>query len=857
MSTAWSNHDPDGTAESYQSIPGHENGVDIEGESQDERKDDEATVTSYRTQIGIDSMPPSSVSSGNSNSSSSGPRIFFYMTLLVALSAIAAGFYHMFVQQRLMMQNIQNLSSRLDFYQHNTQDKVHSLHESMKSLNNKTDSREHKIDSALDSLSIKFSDMDTVINRLNNRTTNADVLDKLEKTHNKLESEMKDTTEEVESRLHDATKGIRSQLEANLKQINNTRLFMERQLQQTVLVVDDIVDTATDNIHGIEKNVTRQLHYMEDSLDKTVQKLNTDIKVAEDKIHSDVNILQQNVDQYVEVTNKQFAQADDFLKYQLAGTFTLLGCLISMWHLTGHLRHYAKPQVQKRIMAVLWMVPIYGITSWLSLVLPGYEHIFGALRDCYEAYAIYTFIALLIAILEDGAGLPMLLQKLTQQVVEEKAAAQEAIDQGESPPKLHLKPPFPCCFDYHRPSSIAKAWLFQCQLMAMQFVLTKPFLSIVPLIFWCLGKDYDSHPPLTDGHHIDWTSPKLYVLVVSNTSVAVAFWGLLNFYHGTEKELTWCNPWPKFLCIKGVVFMTFWQGLAIQAMSSVGFVGVKQASQIQNLLTCIEMLLASLAHFYIFPHYEWQDGYKREQEKNVLIRDTLALRDFVTDMRLMTSKWEGGEDEDPDETMHSESSGEELMFKNVGSTSGSAVGSPENVFGTSPGSAPGSGPSHASSLKSVSGCPPRHGKSRDSSGGSMDGFNYGSMMQAGIWRESLGSLTGFQEERPHVGQHLDIRSEKSERNIEKALSALEQNYAKLEELEMAAWSEGGGTDSGKKSRHSSRGHRSYDSRDSNESPFVASRMKTPPKDQGHNDKEGSPDSLEGQGLWEERLSHNA
>jgi hypothetical protein len=56
-------------------------------------------------------------------------------------------------------------------------------------------------------------------------------------------------------------------------------------------------------------------------------------------------------------------------------------------------------------MAVLWMVPIYSITSWLSLVWPSLEAFLGAVRDCYEAYAVYTFIALLIAILEDGRGL--------------------------------------------------------------------------------------------------------------------------------------------------------------------------------------------------------------------------------------------------------------------------------------------------------------------------------------------------------------------------------------------------------------------------------------------------------------------
>ena len=118
------------------------------------------------------------------------------------------------------------------------------------------------------------------------------------------------------------------------------------------------------------------------------------------------------------------------------------------------------------------------------------------------------------------------------------------------------------------------------------FVLFKPVLGLMPLLFHLLHIDYDTHSPLLpDGHHLDWTAPKLYVLIASNSSVAIAFWGLLNFYHGMAQELAWCNPWPKFLCIKGVVFMTFWQGFAIQTMATLGYVGDRQASQIQNLLT--------------------------------------------------------------------------------------------------------------------------------------------------------------------------------------------------------------------------------------------------------------------------------
>jgi Organic solute transporter Ostalpha len=56
-------------------------------------------------------------------------------------------------------------------------------------------------------------------------------------------------------------------------------------------------------------------------------------------------------------------------------------------------------------------------TSLITLPLPSpsprYDAVFAALRDCYEAYAVYTFIALLIAILEDGKGLPQLLNKVS------------------------------------------------------------------------------------------------------------------------------------------------------------------------------------------------------------------------------------------------------------------------------------------------------------------------------------------------------------------------------------------------------------------------------------------------------------
>jgi hypothetical protein len=104
----------------------------------------------------------------------------------------------------------------------------------------------------------------------------------------------------------------------------------------------------------------------------------------------------------------------------------------------------------------------------------------------------------------------------------------------------------------------------------MQFVVLKPVLTGLPYVISFFGYEYNSsvNSPYHD-QKVNWKSARLYVTLAMNISVALAFYGLLKFYHGTEKDLEWCDPWPKFLCIKGVVFMTFWQGIAIQVFTLV------------------------------------------------------------------------------------------------------------------------------------------------------------------------------------------------------------------------------------------------------------------------------------------------
>lgn len=73
-----------------------------------------------------------------------------------------------------------------------------------------------------------------------------------------------------------------------------------------------------------------------------------------------------------------------------------------MWHVTSHLRNFHNPVVQRKILAILWMAPIYSTSSWFSLVFVSCEAYLSILKDCYEAYVVYVFLSFLISVLGNG-----------------------------------------------------------------------------------------------------------------------------------------------------------------------------------------------------------------------------------------------------------------------------------------------------------------------------------------------------------------------------------------------------------------------------------------------------------------------
>jgi hypothetical protein len=517
-----------------------------------------------------------------------------------------------------------------------------------------------------------------------------------------------------------------------------------------------------------------------------IEALEEEVQDEKDEMASLQEEVREKQQGQIQQLNEQVADEEQFNFLTLAGTFTLITCLISMFQMSTHLQKMNQPKIQRKIIAMLWMSPIYSVTSFFTLWFPSIGGSMAIIKDFYEAYCIYTFLSFLIAVLGHGDR-------------------DEAVD-VLAKHALELERPTRClgCF-YEPPPEVsdhakANAVLVQCQIYCLQFTFLRPITTIIYVVLY-EGKDTDddktsnndstspseqeettsfeandenyqaedgsreednntdnnstgtrgnrwlqedddsntqttipsstgdvedgstgtipvptsaivssttpapgpstnvegsssttlpsptsSKPPIhapsasstavpslppapapspltdsfatlaptivsgivgtlipslapiagaitgsitnttndnADGQNYTYfdedvdsstddfvqstkayfQSPAFVLAMIVNVSVVFAFTGLLKFYHAVREDLNWCRPWPKFLTIKGVVFVTFWQGLMILIFVVVlaepeeKSDATRRALQYQNMLICVEMLFFAITQW--------------------------------------------------------------------------------------------------------------------------------------------------------------------------------------------------------------------------------------------------------------------
>ncbi|XAR67537.1 hypothetical protein NMG60_11002329 [Bertholletia excelsa] len=283
------------------------------------------------------------------------------------------------------------------------------------------------------------------------------------------------------------------------------------------------------------------------------------------------------------------------------GQLTLMGttlCVMLTAHysvqlLSEHIMSWKKPKEQKAIIIIILMAPIYAIDSYVGLLeFRGSKSFFmllDSIKECYEALVIAKFLALMYSYLNIS---------ISKNIVPDGIKGREIHHSFPmtlfQPRTVHLN---------HHTLKLLKYWTWQ-------FVVIRPVCSILMIALQLVGI-YSSW--------VSWT-----FTIILNISVSLALYSLVVFYHVFAKELAPHKPLAKFLCIKGIVFFCFWQGVLLDILVALGIIKshhfwleVDQIEEaLQNALVCVEMVF-----FAAFQQYAYSAAPYRDDEATSSIKD--------------------------------------------------------------------------------------------------------------------------------------------------------------------------------------------------------------------------------------------
>ncbi|KAH9055117.1 organic solute transporter Ostalpha-domain-containing protein [Lactarius deliciosus] len=265
------------------------------------------------------------------------------------------------------------------------------------------------------------------------------------------------------------------------------------------------------------------------------------------------------------------------------------------------------------VVRIMLMVPIYAVSSLISLFSLDVAFIIDAIRDVYEAFVIYCFFQLLLGYLGGERSLLILVH-------------------GRQP----KAPPFPTNV-FQRELDVSDPYTFLfLKRGILQYVQLKPLLAIASLALKASGKYNEGEFRIDSGY--------LYVSIVYNISICLSLYCLAMFWLSINEDLKPYRPMPKFLCVKGILFFSFWQATGVSLLVSLG--AIKRLGPytdkehislgLTDTLICLEMPFFAIAHLAAFSHHDYIDNklaYVGRMPMRHAFRDAFGFKDVFEDAR--------------------------------------------------------------------------------------------------------------------------------------------------------------------------------------------------------------------------------
>ncbi|KAH8427423.1 OSTA/TMEM184 family protein [Aspergillus melleus] len=170
----------------------------------------------------------------------------------------------------------------------------------------------------------------------------------------------------------------------------------------------------------------------------------------------------------------------------------------------------------------------------------------------------------------------------------------------------------------------------------LQYTWLKPILATVSIIMKATDTYQEGYLGLTSGYL--WTG------IVYNVSVTVSLYALAMFWVCLHNDLAPFRPVPKFLCVKLIIFASYWQGFFLSilqwlgALSNgvAGYTPDNLAAAIQDTLICFEMPIFAITHWYAFSWHDYADPTISAARLPVVyaLRDAFGIRDLIEDTKM-------------------------------------------------------------------------------------------------------------------------------------------------------------------------------------------------------------------------------
>ncbi|KAK5944818.1 hypothetical protein PMZ80_002019 [Knufia obscura] len=300
------------------------------------------------------------------------------------------------------------------------------------------------------------------------------------------------------------------------------------------------------------------------------------------------------------------------LSIAMSAIFAIIALVISLFLMFMHTIRYSRPIEQRHILRILFMVPVYALVSFLSIVFYTHSVYYEVLRDCYEAFAIASFFSLMCAY-------------IAPDLHHQKEYFRKIKPKGWIWPMRWFQK---CAGGEHgwlRTPRSGLTWFNVIWVAVFQYCFVRVAMTITAVVTQYFNR-----------YCLESLNPAfshIWVMVIEGVAVTITMYCIIQFYVQIRADISQHKPILKVLAIKLVIFLSFWQTILISFLTSSGAIHASNKIQtpdikvgIPSMLLCIEMALFSIFHLWSFSYRPYVIGSKQHQDTYGHLKETETPR---------------------------------------------------------------------------------------------------------------------------------------------------------------------------------------------------------------------------------------